>query len=138
MRRIVNVYPGLYPEGAKNYSYSCQQGDSYSRGSHIPFEVKLCVTLRLLAGASYLDMIWYGISLTILSACLSASFSVSLPVTLPLSLSLCLSLCLFLCVSLPASLFAAYLPACLLIYLASLLSAYPPVYLLQCLNKEYR
>jgi hypothetical protein len=58
MRKIVNIYPGPYAQGAKNYSYSCQQGDN-SRGSHFPLEIKLCVTLRLLAGASYLDMIWY-------------------------------------------------------------------------------
>lgn len=34
-----------------------------SSGSHVSLKLKLMVTLRLLAGASYLDMIWYGIGL---------------------------------------------------------------------------
>ena len=33
-------------------------------GVFVRLETKLCITLRLLAGASYLDMIWYGPSLS--------------------------------------------------------------------------
>jgi hypothetical protein len=32
-----------------------------SSGSIVPIETKLLVALRILAGASYLDMIWYGV-----------------------------------------------------------------------------
>jgi hypothetical protein len=55
-------YPGRHEQGIRNYLYSLQQG---SNSSIIPvtMEIKLCITLRLLAGASYLDMIWYGVSL---------------------------------------------------------------------------
>ncbi len=34
----------------------------------ITMEIKLCVFLRLLAGASYLDMIWYGVQLCSVSS----------------------------------------------------------------------
>ena len=32
-----------------------------SSGSVVPLETKLLVTLRILAGANYLDMVWYGV-----------------------------------------------------------------------------
>jgi hypothetical protein len=32
-----------------------------SSGSAVTMELKLLITLRMLAGASYLDMIWYGV-----------------------------------------------------------------------------
>jgi hypothetical protein len=60
LRRVIDKYPGNYDDGKKNYSYSCQQGDN-AHGHHILLQIKMCVTLRLLAGASYLDMIWYGV-----------------------------------------------------------------------------
>jgi hypothetical protein len=62
LKRIINVYEGPRGSGLENYKYSCQQGDN-STGCHILIEIKLCITLRLLAGASYLDMIWYGVDL---------------------------------------------------------------------------
>jgi hypothetical protein len=61
LQRMIDVFPGPYDTGHQNYEYSCQQGDN-SWGAHIPLQIKLCVTLRILAGASYLDMIWYGCS----------------------------------------------------------------------------
>lgn len=59
LRKIIDNYPGPYAEGKRNYSYGCQQGDN-AHGHHILLQIKLCITLRILAGASYLDMIWYG------------------------------------------------------------------------------
>jgi hypothetical protein len=35
-----------------------------SSGSPITLELQLFITLRLLSGAMYLDMIWYGVSLS--------------------------------------------------------------------------
>jgi hypothetical protein len=32
-----------------------------SSGSPVPLELRLYITLRILSGASYLDMIWYGV-----------------------------------------------------------------------------
>ena len=34
-----------------------------SSGSPITLELRLYVTLRILSGASYLDMIWYGVEI---------------------------------------------------------------------------
>jgi hypothetical protein len=62
LRRIIFIYPGPHTEGEKNYQYSCRQGDN-AHGCHILLQIRLCITLRLLAGASYLDMIWYGVSI---------------------------------------------------------------------------
>ncbi len=36
---------------------------SWSSGSPITLELKLFITLRLLSAASYLNMIWYGVSI---------------------------------------------------------------------------
>lgn len=40
-----------------------QQKAINSSGSAICMEIRLCMTLRLLAGASYLDLIWYEVSI---------------------------------------------------------------------------
>jgi hypothetical protein len=61
LQRMIDAFLGPHDSGPKNYEYSCQQGDN-AWGCHIPLQIKLCVTLRILAGASYLDMIWYGCS----------------------------------------------------------------------------
>jgi len=42
----------------QHYKYAC-----LSSGSPISIELRLFITLQLLSGASYLDMIWYGVSL---------------------------------------------------------------------------
>ncbi len=42
----------------RHYKYA-----SWSSGSPITLELRLFITLRLLSGASYLDMIWYGVSI---------------------------------------------------------------------------
>jgi len=42
----------------RHYKYA-----SRSSGSPIKLELRLFITLRLLGGASYLDIIWYGVSL---------------------------------------------------------------------------
>eukprot|EP00602_Paraphysomonas_sp_CaronLab_P012283 CAMPEP_0185042836 /NCGR_PEP_ID=MMETSP1103-20130426/42581_1 /TAXON_ID=36769 /ORGANISM="Paraphysomonas bandaiensis, Strain Caron Lab Isolate" /LENGTH=363 /DNA_ID=CAMNT_0027582967 /DNA_START=56 /DNA_END=1144 /DNA_ORIENTATION=- len=66
-------YPGKYSDGFKNYEVAKQLGENSV--SHIPLELKLYITLRMLAGASYLDMVWYGVSLksvhTIFKTCLA-------------------------------------------------------------------
>ena len=61
-RRIIYNYPGPHAEGEKNYQYSCREGDN-AHECHTLLQIKLCITLRLLAGASILDMIWYGVSI---------------------------------------------------------------------------
>ena len=63
LEKMKAVYPGRKGSGFENYEYSMQQGDNSSK-MHIPLELKLCVALRMLAGSSYLDMIWFGISLS--------------------------------------------------------------------------
>jgi len=48
------------------HGYDLEQHYKYARlssGSPISIELRLLITLRLLSGASYLDMIWYGVSL---------------------------------------------------------------------------
>ena len=61
LQKMIASYPGRYIDGWRNYQYSQQQGKN-SYGDPIKLEIKLCITLRMLAGASYLDMIWYGVS----------------------------------------------------------------------------
>jgi hypothetical protein len=74
LRRMIYYFPGSHSEGEKNFQHSCCQGDN-AHGHHILLQIKLCITLRILAGASYLDMIWYGVSIgyveTIFKDCLS-------------------------------------------------------------------
>jgi hypothetical protein len=60
LNKMISVYPGRKGSGPLNYAYAKQQGDNSSK-THVPLELKLCVALRLLAGASYLDMIWFGV-----------------------------------------------------------------------------
>lgn len=61
LEKIKNGYPGPMLIGKDNLEYTKKFGDLASE--HIPLELKLFITLRLLAGASYLDMIWYGVSI---------------------------------------------------------------------------
>jgi hypothetical protein len=42
----------------RHYKYA-----SWSSGSPITLDLRVFITLRLLGGASYLDMIWYGLRL---------------------------------------------------------------------------
>lgn len=60
--KLKNNWEGPYDDGWKNYRLSITRGNASTDGSSISVELKLCITLRLLAGASYLDMVWYGIS----------------------------------------------------------------------------
>lgn len=60
--KCINNYPGKYESGSENYQMAKYMGNV--SGGFISIEIKLCITLRMLAGASYLDMIWYGISST--------------------------------------------------------------------------
>jgi hypothetical protein len=62
LKRMIDTYEGPFDTGEKNYKFSCKQGNN-SHGYHVPLQIKLCITLRMLAGASYLDMIWYGVDL---------------------------------------------------------------------------
>ena len=61
LEKMKDGYPGSRT-GRENLALAYKMGD-LSSGSHIPLELKFMVSLRLLAGANYLDMIWYGILL---------------------------------------------------------------------------
>ena len=61
LEKMKDGYPGNHENGKENLKMAYKMGD-LSSGCHIPLEMKLMVTLRILGGASYLDMIWYGIS----------------------------------------------------------------------------
>jgi len=59
---MINVYPGKLGSGILNYERALLRGQCSTPGSGaITLELKLCVTLRLLAGASHCDMIWFGV-----------------------------------------------------------------------------
>ena len=74
--RLKSIYPGTLSTGLKNYQFAQLQGSNSSPGSGpITIELKLAITLRLLAGASHLDMIWYGVQ----SSTVSAIFNFILP-----------------------------------------------------------
>jgi hypothetical protein len=60
--KLKNNYKGRYEDGWKNYQLSITREKASCQGSFISLEIKLCITLRLMAGASYLDMVWYGVS----------------------------------------------------------------------------
>jgi len=56
------VYPGISTCGITNYRTAILQGTrSTPKSGPITMELKLAITLRILAGASYLDLIWYGV-----------------------------------------------------------------------------
>ena len=58
-------YPGSSPNGFANYTLALIRGRASSGTSGpVTLELKLAVTLRLLRGASYLDMIWYGVQIS--------------------------------------------------------------------------
>ena len=58
-------YPGSEENGFANYTLAQIRGQASSGTSGpITLEIKLAVTLRLLRGGSYLDMIWYGVQLS--------------------------------------------------------------------------
>lgn len=57
-----SVYPGISTSGITNYRTAILQGTrSTPKSGPITMELKLAITLRILAGASYLDLIWYGV-----------------------------------------------------------------------------
>ena len=67
-RRIVQSckenYPGRSADGLLNYRLAQTRSKASSGGNPpITMEIKLAITLRLLAGASALDMVWYGVCL---------------------------------------------------------------------------
>ena len=57
--RLKSIYPGTLSTGLKNYQFAQFQGRSNSSpgSGPITIELKLAITLRLLAGASHLHMI---------------------------------------------------------------------------------
>lgn len=59
-----SVYPGKSTCGMTNYQFALTKGrNSTPCSGPITMEIKLAITLRILAGASYLDLIWYGVQL---------------------------------------------------------------------------
>jgi hypothetical protein len=64
VEKCKSIYPGKSKHGIENYKFAQRMGQvSTPNSGPITMEIKLAVTLRLLAGASYLDMIWYGVQL---------------------------------------------------------------------------
>ena len=64
VRRCKEVYPGSSQNGLTNYDLAVKRGNASTCGKHTSIEIKLCIFLRLCAGASHIDMIWYGVALT--------------------------------------------------------------------------
>jgi hypothetical protein len=56
-------YPGK-KSGLENYELAVKRGNASTGGNHTSLEIKLAIFLRMCAGASWLDMIWYGVSLS--------------------------------------------------------------------------
>ena len=63
LNRIINVYPGKRASGKENYLRALIKGKNATPWGLVLMEVKLMIFLRLLAGGSYLDLIWYGVQL---------------------------------------------------------------------------
>ena len=62
--KIKANYPGPFLTGIENYNYAQRKGrNSNPFSGPIFMELKLAVTLRLVAGASELDMVWYGVQI---------------------------------------------------------------------------
>lgn len=60
--RCKAIYPGKSDNGYTNYQLAIiRGGNSTPVSGPITIEIKLAITLRLLAGASYLDLVWYGV-----------------------------------------------------------------------------
>ena len=55
-------YPGR-KSGLENYELAVKRGNASTGGNHTTLEIKLAIFLRMCAGAQWLDMIWYGVSL---------------------------------------------------------------------------
>ena len=59
MIKCKSIYPGKSANGYENYRMAQIKGMNSTPGCGlITMELKVVITLRLLAGASYLDMIW--------------------------------------------------------------------------------
>ena len=56
---MIAGYPGPFADGSSNLFYANSMADK--NYGHIPLQIKLYITLRMLSGASYLDMIWYKV-----------------------------------------------------------------------------
>lgn len=64
VERCKNIYPGKSSRGIENYRQAQKMGQvSTPNSGPITMEIKVAITLRMLAGAAYLDMIWYGVQL---------------------------------------------------------------------------
>jgi hypothetical protein len=65
--KIKNIYPSHSENihiGIESYIHSQKMGNiSTPSSGPVTLEIKLAITLRMLAGASALDMIWYGVQL---------------------------------------------------------------------------
>ena len=82
---MIAGYPGSHSDGWSNYCFAKEKADrSYG---HIPLELKLYITMRMLSGASYLDMIWYGVDInyvtTIFKFCVSIILQVDKQIFMP-------------------------------------------------------
>ena len=60
--KLIDNYPGSNGATGRVYYELAEEMGTRSSGSCISMDIKLYVSLRLLAGASYLDMIWYQVA----------------------------------------------------------------------------
>jgi hypothetical protein len=63
--RTKRLYPGAHEDGLENYKLSqIRSAASSANGQPITMELRIAITLRMLAGASYLDLVWYQVGST--------------------------------------------------------------------------
>ena len=63
--RMKRIYPGPHADGLENYRIGqIRSAAASANGEPITMELRLAITLRLLAGASYLDLVWYQVGTT--------------------------------------------------------------------------
>jgi hypothetical protein len=68
-------------ENMERNGYNHEKHNSFatrSSGSSISLELRLYITLRILSGASYLDMIWYGVEVRSVPGILENYFVISM------------------------------------------------------------
>jgi hypothetical protein len=84
---MIAGYPGDSVDGWTNYCNAKAMGDKHS--GFISLELKLYITLRLLSGPSYLDMVWYGVDMDYVSRifefCVSLILKVDKQIFMPTS-----------------------------------------------------
>jgi hypothetical protein len=69
VEKMKKAYPGSSPDGLTNYSLAQTRSSASSANKQpVTMELRLAITLRMLAGASYLDMCWYQVGMSTIHA----------------------------------------------------------------------